>query len=109
MGHDITLVNKAGEKIGYVRFSAGDFKSYYFYELFGAQDFNGIVSGLGRRKDYGVAKMKRAYEKYLELEERHFVYPGNDFGKNQEESIVSFLKNGITSAEKEGTVTIYYE
>lgn len=108
MGHDITLMNKDGDVISSVRFSAWDFNSKYFYDIFDAQDYNGGVSGYGQTVDYKVSEMRLAYSRYMKIREYSFIYNHEQLEYQTKRRIDQFIKNGIEAAEKDGFVRICY-
>jgi len=108
MGHDITLMNKKGDIISYVRFSAWDFNSKYFYDLFDAQHYNGGVSGYGQTVDYKVSEMRLAYNRYMRIREYSFIYNHDEIEHQTKRRIDKFIKYGIQAAEKDGLVRISY-
>lgn len=108
MGHDITLLNKRGNILSSIRFSAWDFNSKYFYDLFDAQSYNGGVSGYGQTVDYKVSEMHLAYSRYLKIREFSFIYNHALQEEETKQRIDRFIQNGIRAAKRDGLVRICY-
>lgn len=108
MGHHISLISKEGDVISDVRFSAWDYNSKYFYDLFDAQHYNGGYSGYGDVVEYDYPTMLSAYRKYLKIRDYSFIYNRSDLEQSKRKRIDQFLKGGMKRAEKDGVVRIMY-
>jgi hypothetical protein len=103
MGHDISGINKAGEEIAYARFSMGNYNSTILYRLLDADDYFAGVSGTGESTIFSIRQIERALDAYNQT-----------YGKVVSRSvwdlkqIHEFIQNCLTTAQKEGTVRVFF-
>jgi len=109
LGHDISGYNKAREEIAYIRFSMGNPYATTFYGLFDAYEYNGGVSGLGRRATYSISQVEKALEKYNQVfQTRASNQPNDEFSVWQRKEIREFIEKCLDTARKEGSVDVVY-
>ena len=72
MGHDIGSYNKAGEQVGYIRFTMWDLNASLFYDLFDANEYNARVSGSGEVVTLSLPQIERALKNYEQLNDSDF-------------------------------------
>lgn len=108
MGHDISGINKAGEEIAYARFSMGNYNATILYRLLDADDYYAGVSGTGESTTFSKRKIETAlgaynqtYGKVVSRSESNFI----DWDLKQ---IHEFIQNCLTTAQKEGTVRVFF-
>ena len=106
MGHDIYGYNKAGEEIAYARFSMGNYNSIILYDLLDATDYHAGVSGSGDSSTFSIQQMEKAMDTYKQI-----------FGDSLSESdsmdwdqkqILDFIQNCLATAQKDGSVKVFF-
>ncbi|WP_010531985.1 hypothetical protein [Lentibacillus jeotgali] len=109
MGHDISSFNKAGQEIGYVRFTMGDIIAPLFYDLFDANEYYAGVSGSGEVATLPLVQVKNALEAYDKWKAKDFGTKGSkDFLLWQRYEIQKFIETCLETAQKEGAVKVYF-
>jgi hypothetical protein len=103
MGHDISGFNNTGEEIAYARFSMGNYNSTILYSLLGANQFYAGVSGSGNSSTFSIKQIEKALNTYNQL------YGNSPSEKDWDlKQIHDFIYNCMTTAQKEGSVNIYF-
>lgn len=103
MGHDISGINNRGEEIAYARFSMGNYNSTILYSLLDANKFYAGVSGSGKSSIFSIKQMEKALNTYNQLY-------GNSLSERDWDlkQIHDFIHNCMATAQKEGSVNIYF-
>ncbi|MDG5786151.1 hypothetical protein QA612_01515 [Evansella sp. AB-P1] len=107
MGHDIYGYNKDGKEIAYARFSMWNDNATILYRLLDSMDYHGGVSGLGRSSAFDKEKIENALNSYTQLHNNigNFMSGCDPFDLEQ---IQNFIQNCYTTAQKEGSVTVFF-
>lgn len=108
MGHDISSINKAGEEVGYVRFTAWDMTASWFYHLFDASDYNAGVSGSGNSVTMLVPQIEQALKTFEKTGHYDPNEVENDFSNWQLGEIFNFIQACLTTAKNEGNVRVFF-
>jgi hypothetical protein len=108
MGHDISGYNKAQEEIAYARFSMGNRNAIILYSLLDATKFYAGVSGCGDSCDFSIQQFEKALDSYNQLCEKHDSLPKSDSLPWDQKQIHNFLLNCLRTAQKEGSVEVYF-
>jgi hypothetical protein len=103
MGHDISGFNNTGAEIAYARFSMGNYNSTILYSLLDANKFYAGVSGSGRSSTFSIKQIEKALNTYNQLY-------GNSLSERDWDlkQIQDFIQNCLATAQKEGSVKIYF-
>ncbi|MDQ1004945.1 hypothetical protein QFZ28_005485 [Neobacillus niacini] len=103
MGHDISGFNNTGDEIAYARFSMGNYNSTILYSLLDANKFYAGVSGSGRSSTFSIKQIEKALNTYNQLY-------GNSLSERDWDlkQIQDFIQNCLATAQKEGSVKIYF-
>ncbi len=109
MGHDISGFNKAHEEIAYARFSMGNYNAVILYSLLDANKYYAGVSGSGGSSTFSIQQIEKALNAYKQL------YKNSDSslsGSNSipwdQKQILNFIQNCLATAQKEGSVRVYF-
>lgn len=106
MGHDIFGINKAGEEIAYARFSMGNYNATILYELLDANEYYAGVSGSGGSSTFSIQQCEKALKEFYRLYNINvFSHSGLPWDLKQ---ILDFIKNCLVTANKEGSVKVYF-
>ncbi|MFA9560649.1 hypothetical protein ACERII_25445 [Evansella sp. AB-rgal1] len=109
MGHDISGFNKAGEEIAYARFSMGNNNATILYRLLDAGEYYAGVSGSGGSSSFSKEQIQRALIIYHRLPNNaKSSSTKDDFESWDMKQILEFIQNCLATAEKEGSVTVYF-
>lgn len=108
MGHDILGINKAGEEIAYARFSMGNYNATILYSLLEATRFYAGVSGSGKSTSFSKQQIEKALNGYNQYFEKHHPQSERDILYWDQKQIGSFIHNCLSTAQKEGSVRIYF-
>jgi hypothetical protein len=108
MGHDISGINKAGEEIAYARFSMGNYHATILYGLLDADDFYAGVSGTGESTTFSIRQIERALDAYNQTYGKIVSRSKSDFIDWDQKQIHEFILNCLTTAQKEGTVRVFF-
>lgn len=109
MGHDIIGYNRAGEEIAYARFSMGNYNATILYRLLDAYDFYAGVSGSGGSSAFSLQQIEKALNGFHQLNINDVPSQANgDFLSWDQKQILSFIKSCLTTAQKEGSVKVYF-
>jgi hypothetical protein len=103
MGHDISGYNNAGEEIAYARFSMGNYNSTILYNLLDANKFYAGVSGSGNSTTFSIKQFEKALNIYNQLYGHSLSERDWDLKQIQD-----FIQNCLATAQKEGSVNIYF-
>lgn len=106
MGHDISGYNKAGEEIAYARFSMGNFDATILYDLLDANDYDAGVSGSGDSSVFSIQHIENALNAYNQLYDNPPA-EGDPVDWDQKQ-ILNFIQNCLTTAQKDGSVTVFF-
>lgn len=109
MGHDISGFNKAGVEIAYTRFGMGNYNASTLYSLLDVNDFNAGVSGSGDSSTFSLQQIEKALNDYKQL------YNNGDTSLSESDSltwdqkqILNFIQNCLATAQKEGSVRVFF-
>lgn len=109
MGHDIYGINRAGKEIAYARFSMGNHNAVLLYRVLDAYKYYAGVSGSGQSDTFSVQQIEKAMNTfrewlndYVESQASNEPLPW-DLKQTQD-----FIKNCFTTAQKEGSVKVYF-
>ncbi|TFJ94158.1 hypothetical protein [Lentibacillus salicampi] len=109
MGHDISSFNRAGQQIGYVRFTMGDVNAPLFYDLLDANEYYAGVSGSGEVAILPLDQVKKALKAFDRWKAKDFGHKGNqEFLLWQRNEIQKFMNSCLETARKEGTVKVFF-
>ena len=108
MGHDISGYNKDGQEIAYARFSMGNHNAAILYSLLNANKFYAGVSGCGDSCDFSIQQFEKALNSYNQLYDTHESLPKSDSLPWDQKQIHEFLLNCLRTAQKEGSVEVYF-
>lgn len=109
MGHDIFGCNKAGEEIAYARFSMGNYNATILYSLLEANDYNAGVSGSGGSSTFSIQQIEKALNGYKQI----YKYGNSRLTEKaildwDQKQILEFIQNCLLSAQKEGSVRVFF-
>lgn len=102
MGHDISGYNKAGKEIAYARFSMSNSNAIILYSLLDANDYYAGVSGSGRSSNFSIQQIEKALDSY------HQKFRHCDSDHIDQKQIKDFIFNCFVTAEREGSVKVYF-
>lgn len=109
MSHDILGYNKAGKEIAYARFSMGNPNAIILYNLLDANEYYAGVSGIGRETTFTIQQMEKAMDEcnrfYKNVPISVLVSGISKWDKKQ---TVEFIEKCFNTAEKEGSVSIFF-
>jgi hypothetical protein len=105
MGHDISGYNNTGEEIAYARFSMGNYNSAILYNLLDANEYYAGVSGSGNSSIFSVKQIEKALSMYNQIYGNNNSFSQSDWDLKQ---IQNFIRNCLVTAQKEGTVSVYF-
>lgn len=102
MGHDISGYNKAGKEIAYARFSMWNTNAIILYHLLDANNFYAGVSGSGKSSNFSIQQMEKALDSF------HQQFGNKEFNHFDLKQIQDFIFNCFITAEKEGSVKVFF-
>jgi hypothetical protein len=106
MGHDISGYNKAGEEIAYARFSMGNYNATILYSILDANDYYAGVSGSGGSSTFSIQQIEKAMNTYKQL------YNTSDSEQLKsdwdQKKILNFIQNCLATAQKDGSVKVFF-
>lgn len=105
MGHDISGYNKAGEEVAYARFSMGNYNATILYSLLDANKYYAGVSGSGDGATYSIQQVEKALNTYNQLYNNGNSLTEIDWDLKQ---ILNFILNCLATAQKEGSVDVFF-
>ncbi|MEH7106889.1 hypothetical protein [Bacillus sp. JJ1764] len=109
MGHDILGLNRAGDEIAYARFSMGNYNATILYRLLDAHHFYAGVSGSGGSSTFSKQQIEKALVAFHQLYNKgastHSSYDTLPWDLKQ---ILVFIKNCLVTAQREGSVKVYF-
>ncbi|TKC16143.1 hypothetical protein [Robertmurraya kyonggiensis] len=109
MGHDISGYNKAGEEIAYARFSMWNNNAILLYRLLDANQYYAGVSGSGKIATLSKGKIEVAMSAYWRIfNKSDSSAPKSDFVIWDQKQILDFIQNCLATAQKEGSVRVYF-
>jgi hypothetical protein len=109
MGHDILGYNKKGEEIAYARFSMGNYNSIILYSLLDANDYFAGVSGTGDSSAFSLQQMEEALNAYKEFfNDGDSSSVESNFLTWDQRQILKFIQNCLATAQKEGSVEVFF-
>ena len=109
MGHDILGYNKAGNEIAYARFSMGNRNATILYSLLDAIKYYAGVSGSGKSSTFSKQQMEKALNAYKELYNKNgSSFSESEFLPSDQKQIQKFIQNCYVTAQKEGSVKVYF-
>lgn len=108
MGHDISGFNKAREEIAYARFSMGNYNATILYSLLEADKFYAGVSGSGDSCTFSIQEVEKALNAYNRLFASGDSRSESEFDSWDQKQILDFIVNCLATAQKEGSVEVYF-
>lgn len=108
MGHDIFGINKNGEKIAYARFNMQNPDAIILYHLLQAEDYYAGVSGTGDISTFSLQQIEQALNDFSQLFNENAAFSESDFLTWDLKQMKDFIQNCFTTAQKEGSVRIYF-
>ncbi|GGA79109.1 hypothetical protein [Ornithinibacillus halotolerans] len=108
MGHDILGFNRGGEEIAYARFSMGNYNALILYGLLDAYDYYAGVSGNGTETTYTLEEIRKSWREFKQSNKNNACESEDEFKHWDEKQIFRFIKNCLETAEKEGSVRVYF-
>ncbi|NHC40253.1 hypothetical protein G6549_09740 [Bacillus sp. MM2020_1] len=109
MGHDILGYNNAGKEIAYARFSMGNYNATILYSLLDAIKYYAGVSGSGKSSTFSKQQIEKALNAYKQLYNiNDSPLLEGDFSTWDQKQIQTFIQNCHTTAQKEGSVRVYF-
>ena len=108
MGHDISGYNKAGEEIAYARFSMGNYNATILYSVLGAIKYYAGVSGSGKSSTFSIEQIEKALDSYNQIYKNRNPLSENNFFAWDQKQIQNFIQNCLATAQKEGSVRVYF-
>ncbi|MDR6999106.1 hypothetical protein [Neobacillus niacini] len=108
MGHDISGYNKAGEEIAYARFSMGNYNATILYSLLDANNFYAGVSGSGESSTFSIQQIEKAVNAYNRLFANGDSQSESDFLTWDQKQTQKFILNCLATAQKEGSVSVFF-
>lgn len=106
MGHDISGYNKAGKEIAYARFSMGNHNAIILYSLLDANKYYAGVSGCGDSSTFSLQQIEKALNAYKQFYDNDNT-PSESLTWDQKQ-IRNFIRNCLATAQKEGSVDVYF-
>ncbi|MDP4085269.1 MAG: hypothetical protein Q8934_11735 [Bacillota bacterium] len=103
MGHDISGINNAEKVIAYARFSMWNDDASILYSLLDAEHFDAGVSGIGDMSTFSIQQIEKALNTYNQL-----YVSESDFLDWDRKQILNFIQNCLATAQKEGSVRVYF-
>ncbi|RDU36675.1 hypothetical protein DRW41_11495 [Neobacillus piezotolerans] len=107
MGHDISGFNQAGVEIAYARFSMGNHNALILYRLLEAFDYYAGVSGSGRGTTFTIRQIEKALQDFNQ-DYTGSSHSQDNFMKYDGKQILDFIRNCLATAQKEGSVKVYF-
>ncbi|MDQ0253516.1 hypothetical protein J2S74_000888 [Evansella vedderi] len=109
MGHDISGFNRAGEEIAYARFSMGNYNATILYEVLNAYDYYAGVSGSGNTSTFSVQQIEKALNNFKKIYIKgDSTLLESDYSNWDLKQILNFIQNCLETAQKEGSVRVYF-
>ncbi|WP_036688563.1 hypothetical protein [Paucisalibacillus globulus] len=108
MGHDIYGINKNREEIAYARFSMGNPNATLLYRLLDAYEYFAGVSGTGEMASFSLQQMEEAWKIFKEYNKDVSFHSEDELENWDEKQIYKFIHNCLTTAQKEGSVRVYF-
>lgn len=109
MGHDILGFNKAGEEVAYARFNMWNHNATILYNLLDANDFYAGVSGCGSQSTFSIQQFEKALKNYNQFYNHDVsAFPNYKYLQWDQQQIQDFIKNCLETAQKEGSVQVYF-
>lgn len=108
MGHDIFGINRKGEQIAYARFNMQNPDAIILYHLLHAEDYYAGVSGTGDIATFSLQQIEQALNDFSQLYIEKAASSDSDFLTWELKQIKDFIQNCYTTAQKEGSVRIYF-
>ncbi len=108
MGHDIFGFNKAGNEIAYARFNMSNYNATILYIVLDADKYYAGVSGSGDSSTFSIQQMEKALNTYNKLYDNVDSMAESDVFTWDHKQIREFLKSCLATAEKEGSVRVYF-
>jgi hypothetical protein len=109
MGHDISGFNKVGEEIAYARFSMENVNATILYRLLQAYEYYAGVSGSGGSTSFTTQQCQEALKRFTQLYTKGDSLPKNHiFIQYDQKQIQDFLTDCLATAQKEGSVKVYF-
>ncbi|RKQ34566.1 hypothetical protein [Oceanobacillus halophilus] len=108
MSHDMVGFNKAGKQIAHLHFSMGNSSAGILYVLLDAMDYHAGVSGTGDSTNLSIEKTEQALNKYQQIYVDGDTSQKDDFTIWEQNEILNFLLNCVTTAQKEGSVRVLF-
>ncbi len=109
MGHDISGYNRAGEEIAYARFSMGNYNAAILYHLLDANEYYAGFSGSGGSTALSTRQIEKALNEYKQLFKNDVSsIAESDFSNWDQRQILDFIQNCLATAQKEGSVKVFF-
>ncbi|MBS4179204.1 hypothetical protein [Lederbergia citrea] len=109
MGHDILGYNRAGEEVAYARFSKGNYNSTILYRLLDAYDYFAGVSGSGDSTTFSKQQIGNALDTFNQLYNNDASsHSSCESLPRDQKQILDFIKNCLATAQKEGSVKVFF-
>lgn len=105
MGHDIYGYNQARKEVAYARFSMSNGNASILYNLLDANKFNAGVSGSGSSTTFTKQQIEKAMYDYNQFFGHHAPLSDRQWDQKQ---ILEFIQNCLATAQKEGSVKVYF-
>ncbi|MBM4764821.1 hypothetical protein [Bacillus sp. B15-48] len=105
MGHDISGCNNAGKEVAYARFSMGNYNAIILYSLLDAEKYYAGVSGTGESSIFTFQQMEEALNACNQLFDSSV--PQKEMNWDQKQ-IQDFILNCLETAQKEGSVKVFF-
>lgn len=108
MGHDIYGINKNGEEVAYARFSMGNPNAIFLYTIMDADNYNAGVSGTGEVTTFSLQQMEKSWNAFKKYYSNTPLESDQEFEHWDEKQIFNFIRNCLTTAQKEGSVKVFF-
>ncbi|WP_042146759.1 hypothetical protein [Paucisalibacillus sp. EB02] len=108
MGHDIYGINKGGEEIAYARFSMGNPNALILFNFLDAYKYYSGVSGTGEEATYSLQQIEKSWKRLKENNNNHSFNPDDQSMDWDEKQIYNFIYNCLLTAQKEGSIRLYF-
>lgn len=109
MGHDIFGINRAGNEIAYARFSMGNDNALLLYHALEADKYYAGVSGCGQSSTFSVRQIEKAMNTFREWQNEYIASQSNNEPLPWDlKQTRDFIENCFSTAQKEGSVKVYF-
>ena len=109
MGHDIYGINRAGKEIAYARFSMGNHNALLLYRVLDAYKYYAGVSGCGQSAAFSMQQIEKALNTFGEWQNDYVAsLASNEPLPWDLKQTRDFIENCFSTAQKEGSVKVYF-